>query len=299
MKEAFPNYYFEFKCIADKCKHNCCIGWEIDVDGETLDFYNSLDTPLGERIRNNITGDEPHFVLSENDRCPFLNNKNLCDIITECGEDAVCEICRLHPRFRNFYDDFVETGLGLCCEEVARIVLFCQDKFSIIIPDKVSLTAEEKEFFEIRNNVFNVLQDRSVSIKGRFEKLASMFRFDMDFSLPKLCNLYLSLERLDDAWTYELDNLRSFVFDEEILEDDDFAIAFEQLACYFVFRHLTDALEFADYKERIRFSVVSCYMIGALWSFYKDKLTKEKMIDIVRMYSSEIEYSEENTQALL
>ena len=31
-----PSYYKKFKCIADKCHHNCCIGWEIDIDDEAL-----------------------------------------------------------------------------------------------------------------------------------------------------------------------------------------------------------------------------------------------------------------------
>ena len=30
-----------FKCIADKCKSSCCIGWGIDIDKNTLDFYKS------------------------------------------------------------------------------------------------------------------------------------------------------------------------------------------------------------------------------------------------------------------
>ena len=34
-----PNYYKDFLCIADKCRHSCCIGWEIDIDEETLEFY--------------------------------------------------------------------------------------------------------------------------------------------------------------------------------------------------------------------------------------------------------------------
>ena len=31
-----PNYYMNFKCIADKCRHTCCAGWEIEIDDETL-----------------------------------------------------------------------------------------------------------------------------------------------------------------------------------------------------------------------------------------------------------------------
>ena len=106
MMEIEPNYYKKFKCIADKCRHNCCIGWEIDIDEETMNFYNSLDTPMGGRIRGCIEGNEPHFILGKGDRCPFLNDRGLCDIISECGEDAIWDICTLHPRFKNYYSAF-------------------------------------------------------------------------------------------------------------------------------------------------------------------------------------------------
>ena len=42
MKEVFPNYYEKFECIKGLCKHSCCIGWEIDIDEDTLLLYNSL-----------------------------------------------------------------------------------------------------------------------------------------------------------------------------------------------------------------------------------------------------------------
>ena len=42
MKLTAPKYYHNFKCIADKCSHSCCIGWEIDVDEVTIEKYTSL-----------------------------------------------------------------------------------------------------------------------------------------------------------------------------------------------------------------------------------------------------------------
>jgi lysine-N-methylase len=36
MKLRAPKYYLDFACIADRCKHSCCIGWEIDVDADTM-----------------------------------------------------------------------------------------------------------------------------------------------------------------------------------------------------------------------------------------------------------------------
>ena len=211
MMEIVPNYYKKFKCIADKCRHNCFIGWGIDRD----------------KIRKNIEGNEPHFILGKGDRCPFLNDRGLCDIISECGEDAICDICTLHPRFKNFYSAFEETGLGLCCEEAARIILSEKDKLCLPVPD--NMTEEEEIFLRIRNKIFSLLQNRNLSIKERFSALTEKAGIKFEFSLKNLCDFYLSLERLDDCWTDELMELKELSFDEKIFEDERFKIPFEQL----------------------------------------------------------------------
>ena len=114
-----------------------------------------------------------------------------------------------------------------------------------------------------------------------------------------ICNF---LERLDEAWTERLQALEGFSFDETIFKDEAFATGFEQLSVYFIFRHLTEAMWNGDYEKRVHFALVSVYMIGALWANCietKGAITLEDMIEIVRLYSSEIEYSEENTEALM
>lgn len=302
MKEIFPNYYDKFTCIAGACKHNCCIGWEIDIDESTLELYESMDTEIGRRIRASIEGEPPHFILGAGDRCPFLNDEGLCEIICTCGEEGLCDICTLHPRFRNFYSDFTETGLGLCCEEAARIILSEQMPFSVLMPENVMLSEEEELFFARRQAIFELLQDRKKSIDMRFSAVANAFGFDFCFSLRELCKLYLSLERLDEAWTERVENLRGFSFGSEIFTSESLQIPFEQLAVYFIFRHLTDAMWDGTYAERIRFALVSCYLIGALWAQSAErngKLTMDEMVEIARLYSSEIEYSEANTEALI
>ena len=73
MKIITPNYYVNFKCIADRCNHNCCIGWEIDIDCKTAAYYAQLKGAIGEKLRANIDRKEtPHFILGAEDRCPFL-----------------------------------------------------------------------------------------------------------------------------------------------------------------------------------------------------------------------------------
>ena len=80
MQNAYPDYYPLFRCIADRCRHNCCIGWEIDVDGDSIAAYDQIGGEMGERLHKCIdrSGEMPHFILGEQERCPFLNGKNLC-----------------------------------------------------------------------------------------------------------------------------------------------------------------------------------------------------------------------------
>ncbi len=276
MKEIFPNYYKKFKCIAGKCKHSCCIGWEIDIDEDTMDLYNCLQGEFAEKIRANIEGEVPHFILKEGDRCPFLNQNGLCDIILTLGEEAICDICHLHPRFSNFYDDYVETGLGLCCEEAARIILTENEKFSVPI-------VKDNKFFAERQEVFDILQNRDITVLERFKNLSEKYRFEFDFSNKELYDFYMSLERLDKDWENELEKLKTAA-GTDIFEREDLQIFFEQLACYFIFRH---------FEKGIGFALISCFVIGTICSKCE---TFEQMLDVTRMYSSEIEYSEENTE---
>lgn len=279
MMEIFPNYYKKFKCIADKCKHSCCIGWEIDIDEKTMDLYNALDGKFAERIRNSITGEIPHFVLDKDERCPFLNKNGLCDIICELGDGAICDICYLHPRFTNFYEDFTETGLGLCCEEAAKIILTEEEKFSLPLPSSI----KNDDFFKEREEAFVILQNRDATVLERFKNLAKRYDLKFEFSNEELYNFYMSLERLDKDWEIELKNLKN-AEGEAIFEREDLQILFEQLACYFIFRHFENGASFA---------LLSCWVLGAIFSSCE---TLEQMLDVVRMYSSEIEYSEENVE---
>lgn len=41
-----PAYYKAFRCIGSDCTENCCIGWEIDVDEDSLAYYETVPGDL-------------------------------------------------------------------------------------------------------------------------------------------------------------------------------------------------------------------------------------------------------------
>ena len=50
-----PSYYQKFRCIADRCRHSCCVGWEIDIDKDTCEYYSSIDGDFGKKLADNIS----------------------------------------------------------------------------------------------------------------------------------------------------------------------------------------------------------------------------------------------------
>lgn len=179
MKYHKPSFFDQFKCIGSACTDTCCAGWEIEVDETTAQGYLAEKGAFGDRLRREI-GSEPgeYFFKLKNNRCPFLNKENLCDIFINLGEDRLCDICREHPRFYNWFGDYTEVGLGLCCEEAERL-LFSDSKPLTFVEevhtDASDLLDDESEeceqMLEERKAIFSILQKRKKNIGARLKRL--------------------------------------------------------------------------------------------------------------------------------
>ncbi len=284
-----PHYYPKFSCIGGACRHNCCIGWEIDVDRETYARYQKVDGALGGRLRKHLAldGDGAHFILGENDRCPFLNSDNLCDIILTMGEEALCRICTDHPRYRTFYESRTEIGLGLCCEAACELILGQKEKPEFVCVDgdgAEECTEEEKLFFHLRDSIVETIF-RSKSVEACMEEVGACYGIilpDGDWTA-----VYAGLEILHPDWRERIKRLSaSHTVGNLPLS------AVKQLLAYFICRHLGDGLLDGRYRTRIAFALHATKMILRLADTY------EELLDAARQYSEEIEYSAENMDAL-
>ena len=300
MRTYVTNYYRDFKCIGSSCTHNCCIGWEIDIDSETHKKYMGIKGDLGEKIRNSISdSDTPHFITGNDGRCPLLDENNLCRIIKELGEENLCQICADHPRYKNYLSGRMEMGLGMCCEVAAKLILTQKEKAEFIPLNDDGENSDDKDFLDYRESILNILQNRTVPLDARIKNLNIPIP---SLTFNELFEIYSDLERLDDAWENSLSYIKNLSsINENLFKDEKWQFAFEQLIVYFIHRHLYNG--FCDFRKDsvILFAILSTKLLaGICTGFYNEhgKLTIEDFISFAREYSAEIEYSDENMEKL-
>ena len=185
----YPSYYSQFHCIGGSCPDSCCIGWEVDIDEETYNYYKSLKGPFGDRLRAHIKEDgaDRYFPLCEGGRCPFLNRENLCDIITQLGEESLAQVCMEYPRYFLEKGDYEQIDLSLSCMELGRIFFEDPDPIEYIreempdadadanpIPD-TALNGRLVHVLDIRDDCIAILEDRRRTLADRFLEVLHLY----------------------------------------------------------------------------------------------------------------------------
>lgn len=270
-----PDYYDSFKCIADKCRHTCCAGWEIDIDEDSMALYRERPD-----IMCHIK--DSSFILQGRDsRCPFLLDNGLCKLILDYGEDILCDVCTEHPRFYNYQDDIEYIGLGLCCEAALDLILDREDKFRLVKGivsdegevlgsdpyDKIPFGIDEANDFE--GKISDLLADLSPEARNCTER----------------AGFYLTLEFLDPKWLEMLKDLKDKPVAPDARESyiERYPKEFRNLITYFLYRHMGDRKIAAESVRLIAEVAVSSGL---------------PLKEVARMYAVEIEYSDMNTDLL-
>lgn len=176
MKIRKPDYFDEFKCIASKCEDTCCAGWGIVIDDETYNYYLTVDSEFGERLRSEIVKEEGENVFRlKGNNCSFLNENKLCDIYSELGPESICYTCRQYPRYLEEFNDLREIGISLSCPEAARVILRSSKKveFELIENNEEVNSLDDINqmiyitLMKCRKIVFDILQNRTLDLRVR------------------------------------------------------------------------------------------------------------------------------------
>ena len=198
-----PDFYGRFRCKAGACQHTCCRGWDIDIDDVTADYYQQLEGPLGEGIRQHIADgpDGWRFCLTAEGNCPFLRSDGLCQLIRQAGDDILCDICALHPRFFQVVEngggqDIELGGVGLCCEAACELLL----------SETGPLTFCDSESGRTLGGLSQLLEWLDYPLPDR-ELIYQPAMAQKDYE--RLLDVLSRTEPIDDAWTAQLNALRT------------------------------------------------------------------------------------------
>ena len=289
MKLTAPLYYKDFKCIADRCRHSCCVGWEIDIDEATEKKYASLTGDYANTIRESIDrADVPHFRLASGERCPHLDECGLCKIITAYGDEALCDICREHPRFYNDTARGKEVGLGMACEEACHIIL-SSDAYDeqVVLGDVEAGDVPDFDVIPMRDGILAILKEET-PYKSRLKRIARKVHASLSIHTDGAWRSILSsLEYLDE----EHRALFS-VYSSKKGECERNAPLLARALAYFVYRHASVALNEEEFRCAIGFSLLCERLLSSMIEAGGEPL------ECARILSEEIEYSEENTEIL-
>lgn len=293
MISIYPTIYHAFQCKADQCENTCCQLWTIDIDEPTAERYHSMTGSLGKSLRQAITVDDEgsHFIFSKaQPMCPLLNEKGLCKVVLELGEEGLCDTCHMHPRFYKYIEDLELCGVGLSCEASVEL-LARQEPMDLLL-----FTIEDD------HNEFN--SEERLTLHNVFELLA----FDLDPNLfkytPKpskqsfkeLLDLYKQTEPIDENWTAQVNTLSSKLDQlitsvQTCIQHEDMSL-FNKVYQYILYRQI-DML--SDYSLE---SILAYAKSGADYILIASALEGQPLKQVAR-WSQQIEYDENNVELLL
>lgn len=331
MKKIYPEYYNKFKCIAGSCPDTCCAGWEIVVDKEHCEIYKSSSAPSAVKASEAMYTDSDNDVCLrlKNGRCPLLRDDNLCMIYIDMGEEFLCDVCRIYPRFNKEVSEICFSGISLSCPEAARLIL--SDNTFGDLNETPKITDDEE------NAVFNSYKLlRSIALKGDFfscKGVAEEIQGEISFGDIKRANEIISEYILTEAKTIPDINevceavLKISSFDiltkdwKECLEllnahtekakndalyrkkrDNAFALSakcdeIKNTEVYYLYKYLPEAMESCDIESMAQIAYMCSLVLCELYSMEMLNGTEVDFplkLRLSQLFSKELEHNEDN-----
>ncbi|WP_294904252.1 flagellin lysine-N-methylase [uncultured Eubacterium sp.] len=295
MKIVKPTFYKTFKCIAGDCPDSCCQGWEVDADSDSLEYYKTLDNSLEikKRIDSVLSKDEfdnTIFTLAPKKRCPFLNDKNLCDMHIAIGGEHTPYTCRTFPRFIYDFGGTREIGISFSCP-VASDMMYNTESFDFeteVNSDLPTLNDIDAEkyflLYKGRAEAYKIAKDKNKSIRERLNDLLDLGVLLQEKLLPydeggddiAFFDVFKNPELINPEWKEKVEN-----FSLKQVSDTQ---SNENILMYFLYKYLMQAVYDDDALSKIKMAV-----LGVLINTYfgEDSWT-------VHLWSKETEHSQYN-----
>lgn len=286
MISIIPEGFNDFSCKGGDCRHTCCQVWEIDIDEDTAEYYRQLPGKLGDDLRQAMVREKDgtwHFRLNPEGYCYLLDPDGLCRVIRELGEDALCDICTVHPRFFTYVYEYILCGTGLCCEKTCEILA--------ALPGPLHFTQEETGESFLFPELLEEMGLEALPEEG--------LHFAPDLTLAELERIIRDLgttEPIDADWTKDLaairanlpaalDRYRTYVPKAPL----DF---FDRLYQFIFYRQL-------DQETSFGMEILARYAQDSTRFILLQAARTGDPLEAARRWSEQIEYDTENVGLLL
>ena len=324
MIDIYPDFYREFRCIANRCEDSCCKDWDIDIDSETEAFYRTVKGPLGDKIRALLETDEygERVFRTGYGRCPFWNEDMLCDIYIGIGEEHLSHTCANFPRVHIDYFDFCEHLLSFACPEAARFMLSAgEDAYADFGGEAELSTCTDSEDSEdymsfllrARDMTVNYLlpEDRPFAFRladclDFNDKVQSVLDgeepvpLELDFppcpDYGFIFEMHRDFEIMSETWRDALSDTAAKAGKLPISEDFD--RDFKKFALYYIYRYYLEAVNSGDVLYALKRIVCAYLVTGKMDAFLASEGYPLSRMRILQRYSKEVEHSYDNTEKL-
>ncbi|MDF2945113.1 MAG: hypothetical protein K0S01_3971 [Herbinix sp.] len=165
-------FYDEFNCIADRCSFTCCEGWQIIIDTDTYNKWNSNKNQSkyfskNVRLKKRTEEAEHYLKMGPQMHCPFLDEKGLCNIVIKFGEDYLSKTCKIFPRQENRLGEVNEHSLSCACPAVVDILNKRNGKINFLYEGDISSYESYGEAYKIKEVMLKVLQNSRVPFRDK------------------------------------------------------------------------------------------------------------------------------------
>lgn len=319
MRDIYPAFYQQFKCIANRCEDSCCKDWDIDVDSETEKFYQTVQGALGDKIRSLTVTDEygERVFRSADGRCPFWNSDMLCDIYIGIGEEHLSRTCANFPRVVVDYGDFREHLLSFACPEAARFMLRAENPYRDFGGDtELDAAAENDDYMSFllkaRERTVAILENEAEPFAYRLadclefnaqvqsllqgEEPSPLSPAESDGDDGFIFDMHRRFEIMSPRWKQALSDVAAQA--DALTIRGDFAHDFLQFALYYVYRYYLEAIHSGDVLYSMKRVVCAYLVTGKMDALFAAQGYPLSRMRILQRYSKEVEHSYDNTEAL-
>lgn len=330
----YPEYFERFRCIGGSCPDTCCAGWEVDIDPDSTEYYKAVEGEFGDRLRKHICEEngERFFPLTSENRCPFLNKKNLCDIYSNLGEESLCQTCTEYPRYFMDIGNYEQMDMSLSCMELGRIFYTETGRIEYIRSENDAegdiITPEEQgtliEVMALRNQCISVMQDSTDGFSEKLKTVRALIseaegedpdekdrkRSFLKEDYVALTKLLESMDSISLEWSEKLSAYKKIsASSKELSKMETFAsdnaenldIWMSKTAVYFIFRYLIDTCLDGDPEVELclihRSLKLIYFMLFAEW-LSKGSLDVSDMIYVSHLYSKQVEHDDGNIEKI-